>query len=236
MGEHAFVPGVCPHCGVPWNALMRDVVEQVEKERAVISDYRAQLAEATRKLAFVEGTLEYYAERPGGLTARHALAAIRAESTRPAPLSPEAQAARKPLPPEDLVNALQDRVHIERGELIASQPIRAGEMKPRRHREPNAAERALGEGAHLCNDGRAGEANPPNKYAGAKPIEGEPVCVLCNTPAGLHDEEVCYFGFTPASAGEAVCTCVEYMLGRGCGDKTGIDPACPRHGKAREVR
>jgi hypothetical protein len=37
----------------------------------------------------------------------------------------------------------------------------------------------------------------PNKYAGAKPIDGEPVCALCNTPAGLHDDETCSFGFTP---------------------------------------
>lgn len=42
---------------------------------------------------------------------------------RPAPLSPEAQRARQPPPPEELVGALQDRVHKETGQLIASTPV-----------------------------------------------------------------------------------------------------------------
>jgi hypothetical protein len=41
-----------------------------------------------------------------------------------APLSPEARAARRPPPPDELVGALQDRVHVEKGKLISSTPIR----------------------------------------------------------------------------------------------------------------
>jgi len=44
------------------------------------------------------------------------------------PLSPEAQAARRPRPPEELVGALQDRVHIETGR---SRPARAVKAKRR---------------------------------------------------------------------------------------------------------
>lgn len=40
------------------------------------------------------------------------------------PLAPEAWEARKPQAPEELVGALQDRVHIEEGKLISSTPIR----------------------------------------------------------------------------------------------------------------
>lgn len=39
------------------------------------------------------------------------------------PLSHEAREARKPLPPEQLVDALQDRVHIEPGRLLFAKPI-----------------------------------------------------------------------------------------------------------------
>lgn len=41
-----------------------------------------------------------------------------------APLSPEARAARRPPPPDQLVGALQDRVHVEEGKLISATPIR----------------------------------------------------------------------------------------------------------------
>jgi hypothetical protein len=44
---------------------------------------------------------------------------------RPRPLSPEAQAARAALPPEVLAAALQDRVHVERGKLIAAWPVQS---------------------------------------------------------------------------------------------------------------
>ena len=40
------------------------------------------------------------------------------------PLSPEAQAARTPRPPEDLTGALQDRVHEERGRSESATPTR----------------------------------------------------------------------------------------------------------------
>lgn len=40
------------------------------------------------------------------------------------PLSEEAQAARRPPPPDQLVGALQDRVHVEKGKLLSSTPIR----------------------------------------------------------------------------------------------------------------
>lgn len=43
---------------------------------------------------------------------------------RPRPLSPEAKAARAPLPPDVLVSALQDVAHVERGRLIASSPVK----------------------------------------------------------------------------------------------------------------
>lgn len=45
------------------------------------------------------------------------------------PLSPEAQAARRPPPPDQLVGALQDPVHIERGRLIAATPIKRKRKK-----------------------------------------------------------------------------------------------------------
>jgi len=47
----------------------------------------------------------------------------RQESKRTA-LSVESRAARKPQPPEELVGALQNRVHIEKGRLLSATPIR----------------------------------------------------------------------------------------------------------------
>lgn len=45
--------------------------------------------------------------------------------TAPAPpkLSEEARAARAPRPPEELVGALQDRIHPTSGRLLAAKPI-----------------------------------------------------------------------------------------------------------------
>lgn len=40
------------------------------------------------------------------------------------PLSEEARAARRPPPPDQLVGALQDRVHVEKGKLLSSTPMR----------------------------------------------------------------------------------------------------------------
>lgn len=40
------------------------------------------------------------------------------------PLSPEEEVARKPQPPEELIGALQDRVHKEKGKLISATPIK----------------------------------------------------------------------------------------------------------------
>lgn len=40
------------------------------------------------------------------------------------PLSPDAYEVRKPQPPEELIGAMQNRVHIERGRLISSTPVR----------------------------------------------------------------------------------------------------------------
>lgn len=180
-----------------------DVTELKDKLATTVAalewyeDYGAGAAKEPKALpsqGVAIGMLQY----DGGGRARQALAAIRAGTPRPAPLSPEAHNARKPPPPDALVDALQDRVHVERGELIASQPIRAGEGKT------------------------------PSKYAGAKPIEGEPVCALCNTPAGLHDEETCSFEFTP-SAGEAECN----GCSKGPGDSEPNED-CPQHGKAKE--
>ena len=44
-------------------------------------------------------------------------------------LSPEARAARRPGPPEELVGALQDRVHVEKGRLLAATPIKTNRDK-----------------------------------------------------------------------------------------------------------
>jgi len=45
------------------------------------------------------------------------------------PLSAEAQQARAPRPPEELVAALQDSIHVERGRLLSSKPIRKSRKK-----------------------------------------------------------------------------------------------------------
>ena len=41
-----------------------------------------------------------------------------------APLSPRTRDDRKPRPPEELVGALQDKVHVDKGRLLAATPIR----------------------------------------------------------------------------------------------------------------
>ena len=48
---------------------------------------------------------------------------------RPAPLSDSARAARAPLPPDDLIAARQDRVHIEKGKLLAAVPLKVSKPK-----------------------------------------------------------------------------------------------------------
>jgi transcriptional regulator with XRE-family HTH domain len=48
-----------------------------------------------------------------------------ASPPRPAPLSEAAKRARAPRPPEELVGARHDRVHIGAGKLIASVPLKA---------------------------------------------------------------------------------------------------------------
>ncbi len=47
-----------------------------------------------------------------------------------APLSPDAAAARKPLPPEQLVNALNDRVHHDIGRARAARVHRPSDERP----------------------------------------------------------------------------------------------------------
>lgn len=49
---------------------------------------------------------------------------------RPKPLSEAASKARRPPAPEELVAALQDRVHRENGRLIRSQPLRESKHDP----------------------------------------------------------------------------------------------------------
>lgn len=51
---------------------------------------------------------------------------VRAKSV---PLSGEASASRKPAPPAELVGALQDRVHTDKGRLLAATPIRTKREK-----------------------------------------------------------------------------------------------------------
>ncbi len=53
------------------------------------------------------------------------MADAKVERRRPAPLSEEARRSRAPRPPEELVGARHDRVHIEEGKLIASVPLKA---------------------------------------------------------------------------------------------------------------
>jgi transcriptional regulator with XRE-family HTH domain len=48
---------------------------------------------------------------------------------RPAPLSDSARASRAPMPIEDLVAARQDRVHIEKGRLLAAVPLKVSKPK-----------------------------------------------------------------------------------------------------------
>ena len=48
---------------------------------------------------------------------------------RPAPLSAAAKKLRAPRPPADLVAARQDRVHIEKGKLIAAVPLKVSKPK-----------------------------------------------------------------------------------------------------------
>jgi hypothetical protein len=48
---------------------------------------------------------------------------------RPGPLSAAAQSKRAPRRPEDLVAARQDRVHIEKGKLIAAVPLKVSKPK-----------------------------------------------------------------------------------------------------------
>lgn len=48
---------------------------------------------------------------------------------RPAPLSDLARASRAPMPPEDLIAARQDRVHIEKGKLLAAVPLKVSKPK-----------------------------------------------------------------------------------------------------------
>jgi hypothetical protein len=49
--------------------------------------------------------------------------------SRPAPLSDAARRARAPMPPEHLVGARQDRVHVERGKLLAAVPLKVSKPK-----------------------------------------------------------------------------------------------------------
>lgn len=44
-------------------------------------------------------------------------------------LSPDAQAARAPRPPEELVGALQDRIHPASGRLLAAKPVKISRSK-----------------------------------------------------------------------------------------------------------
>jgi DNA-binding transcriptional regulator YiaG len=53
------------------------------------------------------------------------LGAGRARAPRPAKQSAEASAVRAPRPPEELVGALQDRVHPASGRLLAAKAVRA---------------------------------------------------------------------------------------------------------------
>lgn len=48
---------------------------------------------------------------------------------RPAPLSEAARRARAPRPPEELVGARHERIHIEKSTLIAAVPLKASRPK-----------------------------------------------------------------------------------------------------------
>ncbi len=52
-----------------------------------------------------------------------------AASPRPRPLSATAKAARVPQSPESLVGARSERVHVQKGKLIAAVPIKLSKPK-----------------------------------------------------------------------------------------------------------
>ena len=52
-----------------------------------------------------------------------------AHRVRPAKLSAAALAARAPRPPEELLGALQDRIHPASGRLLGSKPMRIVQSK-----------------------------------------------------------------------------------------------------------
>jgi hypothetical protein len=58
-----------------------------------------------------------------------ALPGATAVPPRPAPLSEAAKRARAPRPPEELVGARHERLHIEKDTLIASVPLKASRPK-----------------------------------------------------------------------------------------------------------
>jgi len=51
------------------------------------------------------------------------------QPVRPSPLSDDAKTARAPLPPEQLVAARNDRVHVEKGKLIKATPLMVSKPK-----------------------------------------------------------------------------------------------------------
>jgi hypothetical protein len=48
---------------------------------------------------------------------------------------------------------------------------------------------------HSCSDRIGGQA--ARLSSAIRGATTEPVCVLCKTPASLHDDKACSFGFTP---------------------------------------
>lgn len=57
------------------------------------------------------------------------LPAVASAPARPRPLSETAKIARSPSPPEQLVGARSDRIHVERGKLIKAVPIKLSKSK-----------------------------------------------------------------------------------------------------------
>lgn len=100
-------------------------------------------------------------------------------SPRPAPLSPEEQEKRKPLPVEALACAEQDRVHKETGRLVGSMPIVATSEKAE---ETKAAYAAKKREAMLIKAGEACEMY----------VQDTDGCLICDRDAHLdvpHDVE-----------------------------------------------
>lgn len=90
------------------------VVLSPDEARRLLAEGREAQAEMRRRLRSMEDVRDVPSDERRART----------------PLSPDAAAARKPLPPEQLVNALNDRVHHDIGRARAAQVHRPSDERP----------------------------------------------------------------------------------------------------------